>query len=155
MNGWASSSKQTKHIRVQYFFIQDKINSGEIHVKYCPMEKMWSEVLMKPKQGQPFHEMCSHWLLWGWWRGGHQKYAHHTWTYQNKNMTRHQASCVFLQECFGENKKSTKWESWGTVHMRIYRTRSKQRAKKRVQAANIGNRVDNHNLLIIMIAKFD
>jgi hypothetical protein len=33
-NGRASSSKITKHINVRYFFIRDRINSGEITVEH-------------------------------------------------------------------------------------------------------------------------
>ena len=47
-NGNASSSKQTKHIKVRYFFIKDKIDSKEVSVKYCPTEDMWADILTKP-----------------------------------------------------------------------------------------------------------
>ena len=40
-NGKGSSSKRTKHIRVRYFFIRDKIETGEVSLKYHPTEKMW------------------------------------------------------------------------------------------------------------------
>jgi hypothetical protein len=35
-NGRASISKRTKHINVRYFFIRNRIASGEITVKHCP-----------------------------------------------------------------------------------------------------------------------
>ena len=51
VNGTLSSSKRTKHIKARYFFIKDKIEEGEVEIRYCPTEKMWSDVLNKPKQG--------------------------------------------------------------------------------------------------------
>jgi hypothetical protein len=35
-NGKASSSKQTKHINIRYFFITNQISRGEICVEWCP-----------------------------------------------------------------------------------------------------------------------
>ena len=49
-----SSSKRTKHIKARYYFIKDKVEEGEVEVQYCPTDKMWSDVLNKPKQGLPF-----------------------------------------------------------------------------------------------------
>jgi hypothetical protein len=40
MNGKASSSKRTKHIKVKYFFIKEKVDSGEIVIEHCPTEQM-------------------------------------------------------------------------------------------------------------------
>ncbi len=37
-NEKASSSKRTKHIKVKYFYIKDKIHQGEITVEHCPTE---------------------------------------------------------------------------------------------------------------------
>ena len=54
VNGTLSSSKRTKHIKARYFFIKDKIESGEVSVEYCPTEMMWADVLNKPKSGRPF-----------------------------------------------------------------------------------------------------
>ena len=58
-NGKASSSKRTKHIMVRYFFVKDKIEKGEVAVKYCPTEKMRSDVLTKPLQGKKIRKMRS------------------------------------------------------------------------------------------------
>ena len=32
----ASSSKRTKHIKVKYYLIKDKVNRGEITIEHCP-----------------------------------------------------------------------------------------------------------------------
>ena len=55
-NGKASSSKRTKHIKVKYFYIKDKINQDEIVVEHCPTNQMWNDIKTKPKQGAVFRE---------------------------------------------------------------------------------------------------
>ncbi len=57
INGKGSSSKQTKHIKIRYFFVKDKIDAGEILIKHCPTKSMWADALTKPKQGRAFREM--------------------------------------------------------------------------------------------------
>ena len=49
-NGVLSSSKRTKHIHARYFFIADKVATGQVEIQYCPTEMMWADVLNKPKQ---------------------------------------------------------------------------------------------------------
>jgi hypothetical protein len=55
-NGKASSSKRTKHIKVKYFYVKDKIDQGEIVAEHCPTEQMWTDINTKPKQGTVFRE---------------------------------------------------------------------------------------------------
>jgi hypothetical protein len=55
-NGRWSSSKRTKHIKSRYFFVKDKIEKGELKIEHQPTEKMWSDVLTKPKQGRGFKQ---------------------------------------------------------------------------------------------------
>jgi hypothetical protein len=56
-NGRFSSGKNTKHIKDKFFFIKDRVNSGEIRVIDCPAEEMWANVLTKPLQGMAFRTM--------------------------------------------------------------------------------------------------
>jgi hypothetical protein len=49
-NGKASSLKRTKHINVQYFFVKDKIEKGEVRLEHCPTEEMWADINTKPKK---------------------------------------------------------------------------------------------------------
>ena len=51
-NGRWSSSKRTRHIKSRYFFIKDKVDSGEVMVEHRPTDEMWSDTLTKPKQGK-------------------------------------------------------------------------------------------------------
>jgi hypothetical protein len=53
-NGRWSSSKRTKHIKSRYFYIKDKVDQGEVNIQHQPTDKMWSDVLTKPKQGKGF-----------------------------------------------------------------------------------------------------
>ena len=53
-NGKLSSGKRTKHINIRYFFIQDRIKSKEISVKYCPTDQMLADYFTKPLQGAKF-----------------------------------------------------------------------------------------------------
>ena len=61
-NGRFSSSKRTKHIKTRYFFVKDKVAHGDIEIEYCPAnapfpnDRMWADVLTKPKNGTPFLE---------------------------------------------------------------------------------------------------
>jgi hypothetical protein len=50
-NGRWSSGKRTKHIRSRYFYIKDKVESGEVSIQHRGTKEMWSDVLTKPKQG--------------------------------------------------------------------------------------------------------
>ena len=53
-NGRASSGKRTRHINVRYFFIADRVKSGEVSIEHCPTEEMKADYLTKPLQGSKF-----------------------------------------------------------------------------------------------------
>ena len=44
---------------MEYFFTKDKIDKGDVDLKYCPRERMWSDVLTKPQQGEKFRKIRS------------------------------------------------------------------------------------------------
>jgi hypothetical protein len=50
-NGRASSSKQTRHIKIRYFFVADRVQSNEVTIEYCPTGEMNSDFFAKPLQG--------------------------------------------------------------------------------------------------------
>ena len=50
----AASGKRTRHIGIRFFFIKDRIDSGEIAVQYLPTDEMVADVLTKPLQGAKF-----------------------------------------------------------------------------------------------------
>ena len=53
-NGKWSSSKRTKHMNVRYFFVKDKIKTGDIKLEYCGTNNMIADYFTKPLQGQQF-----------------------------------------------------------------------------------------------------
>ena len=38
-NGKKSSTKNTKHINVRYYFIKDRVETGDVVIKHCPTKK--------------------------------------------------------------------------------------------------------------------
>jgi hypothetical protein len=53
-NGISSSSRSTRHINIRYFFVKDRIKSGEIEIEFCPTEDMVGDFFTKPLQGKRF-----------------------------------------------------------------------------------------------------
>jgi len=53
-NGISSSSRNTRHINIRYYFIKDRIKSGEVELIYCPTENMVADFFTKPLQGKRF-----------------------------------------------------------------------------------------------------
>jgi hypothetical protein len=56
-NGTNSSSRNTRHINIRYFFLKDRIKSGEIEVVFCPSEEMIADFFTKPIQGRRFMDL--------------------------------------------------------------------------------------------------
>ena len=52
LNSTGSSGKITKHTRVRYFFIQDRIKKGDINVEHCRTDEMIADYFTKPLQGK-------------------------------------------------------------------------------------------------------
>ena len=53
-NGKASGGQRTTHINIIYFFIKDRVESGEVIIIYCPTEDMIADFFIKPLQGIKF-----------------------------------------------------------------------------------------------------
>jgi hypothetical protein len=53
-NGKASSSKRTKHISIQYFFITDRVRNEEVSLVWCLTGDMIGDYATKPLQGALF-----------------------------------------------------------------------------------------------------
>ena len=56
-NGRGSSGKRTRHVTVRYFFIADRVKSGEVRIDYCPMGIMIADYFTKPVQGALFWKL--------------------------------------------------------------------------------------------------
>ena len=58
-SGWKSSGKRTKHINVRYFYITDRLKSGDIsRIIYKPAGDMESDYLTKVLHGKSLHTHC-------------------------------------------------------------------------------------------------
>jgi hypothetical protein len=55
-NGMKSSGKRTRHINIWYFFVTDRISTGELNVAYCPTLDMIGDYFTKPLQGSLFRK---------------------------------------------------------------------------------------------------
>mmetsp|Transcript_13201 Transcript_13201/g.12816 ORF Transcript_13201/g.12816 Transcript_13201/m.12816 type:complete len:160 (-) Transcript_13201:301-780(-) len=55
-NGKKSSTKNSKHINVRYFFIKDRIATGDVKIDHCGTKKMLADLFTKPLQGELFRE---------------------------------------------------------------------------------------------------
>ena len=59
-NGTRSVGKGSRHVRIKYFFIADKVKNKELEVLYCPTGEMTEDFYTKPLQGALFfkHRNC-------------------------------------------------------------------------------------------------
>ena len=55
-----SGSSRTKHIKHRYYLVKDKIAHGDLEIAHMGTDKMWSDILNKPKQGKAFRVFRSH-----------------------------------------------------------------------------------------------
>ena len=56
-NGRGSSGKNTRHINVRYFFVADRVESGEIRIEHCPTGIMIADYFTKALQGATFRRL--------------------------------------------------------------------------------------------------
>jgi hypothetical protein len=56
-NRRTSCGQKSRHIDIRYFFIKDRIDSGELDVVYCPTEMMVADFFTKPLQGALFKKL--------------------------------------------------------------------------------------------------
>ena len=59
VNGRNSCTGNSRHIDIRYFFIHNRIKSGNLDVVYCPTEKMLADFFTKPLQGKIFKNFRS------------------------------------------------------------------------------------------------
>jgi hypothetical protein len=63
-NKGRSTSERTRHVDIRYFWIKDRIDSGDIVVQYLPTADMLADLLTKPLQGDLFVRL--RYLLLNW-----------------------------------------------------------------------------------------
>ena len=54
-NGRNSCTGNSRHVNIRYFFVKDRVDKGEISVKYCPTHLMLADFFTKPLNGKLFH----------------------------------------------------------------------------------------------------
>ena len=55
-NGKRSSGNMTKHIKIQYFFVTNRIEAKELLIQHCPTLDMIADYFTKPLQGKLFRK---------------------------------------------------------------------------------------------------
>ena len=53
-NGKQSSTKRTRHLNIRYFYVTDKVRSGNVVIVYQPTQKLVGDYLTKLLNGTPF-----------------------------------------------------------------------------------------------------
>jgi hypothetical protein len=59
-----STSDRTRHIHIRYFFVKDRVDSGEVDIEYKPTKLMLADLLTEPLQRDLFRAMCRELLNW-------------------------------------------------------------------------------------------
>ena len=59
-NGRQSSTKRTKHMDIQYFYVDDHIQNQTLSLHHCPTEEMLADYFTKPLQGSLFAHHRNH-----------------------------------------------------------------------------------------------
>ena len=59
-----SNSERTRHIHIRYYFVKDRVESGELQIKYMPTKLMIADILTKPLQGELFRALRALLLNW-------------------------------------------------------------------------------------------
>ena len=54
INGRNSCTGNSRHIDIRYFFVKDRVETGEVQIEYCPTEDMIVDFFTKPVQGALF-----------------------------------------------------------------------------------------------------
>ena len=49
-----SGAERTRHIQIRYFWVKERVDTGEVRVQYLRSEDMYANVLTKPLQGSQF-----------------------------------------------------------------------------------------------------
>ena len=69
-NGKRSFGKRTRVLNIQYFFMHDQQQKGNVSVAYCPTRKMTGDFMTKPKNGQAYRKFSDDIMgvTWCGWR---------------------------------------------------------------------------------------
>ena len=59
-----STSEKTRHVDIRFFFMHDRVNSGDVSLVYMNTKDMTADALTKPLQGEPFRVLRDKLLNW-------------------------------------------------------------------------------------------
>ena len=59
-----STAQRTRHIAIRFFFIKDRVGTGEIRIEHLSTTEMIADLLTKPLQGELFRRMRRALLNW-------------------------------------------------------------------------------------------
>ena len=59
-----SNSEKTRHVDIRFFFMHDRVNSGDVSLVYMNTRDMTADTLTKPLQGEPFRVLRDKLLNW-------------------------------------------------------------------------------------------
>ena len=59
INGMRYVGKKSRHIRIKYFFVTDRVKNNELKITYCPTKGMVSDFFTKPLQSVFFITHCN------------------------------------------------------------------------------------------------
>lgn len=51
--------ERTKHVEIDRHFIKEKLEMGEVHLKFVPSEQQTANILTKALSRQSFEQLCS------------------------------------------------------------------------------------------------
>ena len=63
-NGRNSCTGNSRHIKIRYFWIKNRIDEKEVRVEYLPTDMMLADFFTKPIQGVKFRELRSYIMGW-------------------------------------------------------------------------------------------
>jgi hypothetical protein len=61
----AATSERSRHIAIRYFWVRERVDSGEVQISHEPTETMWANLLTKAVQGAQFTKeraMVTNWI---------------------------------------------------------------------------------------------
>ena len=109
-NRRSSSTKRTKHMNIQYFYVTEQIKKKAIHVTHCPMEEMIGDFFTKPLQGSLFIKMRNY--VMGIEEPGYQ-------VLPRSVLSIHDATGIRKQKFIGTRKHNSEAVKMGQKHVTI------------------------------------
>ena len=64
VKGRTSCTGNYRHINITYFFVKDRVDSGEVKIMYCPTGRMLVDCFTKPLQGNLFKKFRAVIMSW-------------------------------------------------------------------------------------------